>query len=295
MSDLRLGIFNQIFILTDGEPDDIVALYILAQRIRKATVIVGEGTQLHLKAKRIRPLLPKTWDLYTGFSSDHPFQEEGEVKTDDGILDHGYKILADVAHKGDTLFIVLKPSRELFSIPWQHITRSTLWMYGGYNLRCMMKKYTKRNIEAWLRLFNKVYLYESFYASKEDNVINPDNFPLLEKLIDKIPGLRDLCYRWDLFQLEQTRQQLTEKKETPRLERARIRLRQLTMFGGYQIVLADIGLALTDMDTDYAPCEITIDEKTGYTKMKFWSEDYFQYGIKPIPDIKKRLIKAMDL
>lgn len=73
------------------------------------------------------------------------------------------------------LYIVLKPPRELMDL-WKNgkidNSKKNLVIYGSFNLRCMMKDYTKDEILDFLNSFNSCYLYETYHVTSNNSFYN---------------------------------------------------------------------------------------------------------------------------
>lgn len=106
-------------------------------------------------------------------------------------MDH-YKTL----HKEADFNICLKPPRELIKL-WKNIdidlSNKTVAIYGSFNIRCLMKKYSKDNIIDFLNSFKETYLYETYHMTDNNSFFSP----LLTK--EKMSGyiLRNI-YFWNL-------------------------------------------------------------------------------------------------
>jgi hypothetical protein len=86
------------------------------------------------------------------------------------------------------ILVLLKPPRELLAcldeIALDLIRKATVYMYGGFNIRTLLNENKGNNIyrRAFHKLFQQlkdVYLYESFYATGQQNSVNCETMPTL--------------------------------------------------------------------------------------------------------------------
>jgi len=177
---------NDLFIETDLESDDLLAIYILLCRgynIRH--VVVGEGdscikyermkvywTHLHNEFPSQISSVPS---ILHGMSSSKPFSNDGfdissnnhdihelrhramelkEIKhsKSDDVKTNEYRLtlMSFIEHTNRPLIIALKPMRELFKvwkdIPSELLRKTTLVDYGSFNYRCLWGKDPKEKL-----------------------------------------------------------------------------------------------------------------------------------------------------
>lgn len=86
--------------------------------------------------------------------------------------------------------IGLKPMRELVLLYKQHpdqmsqlLSKVTWYVYGGFNFRCINDTTA---LLSMLTRFKKVYIYESFHATGQQNSVNKTNCPELYQKLSQI-------------------------------------------------------------------------------------------------------------
>lgn len=211
-----------VFLESDLEPDDLLAVYVLLKRgYSLDQVVVGEGdsriklerflaywAMLHAEFPRQVPADPA---VLRGLSSKKPFPGDGQdVSDDDALLvraaarekdedestvceAYRTRLVAYLERHEAPLVIQLKPMRELLAV-WESIPhalrlKTTLAHYGSFNYRSLMDKAdpvgSHARIEAMLRSgFGRVVVYESFLATGAQNSITRDSMPALYRALD---------------------------------------------------------------------------------------------------------------
>lgn len=286
----------------DGEPDDCLLLHLLQRKAcarsamqwftRRTTcellpmgskllyIVVGEGQQLALKAARVARLLEEPCDLYTAQTSDAPFPEDA-AQTPVALSDVKQLALAESAP--DVLFVSMAPLRlldEYAADPpafcWKY-AHTRLVIYGSFNFRRVVSSGGGECMITMMHAFKDVYIYESYHATGTDNTINDDNAP--DGLVDRIrdlPGMAQHMDQWDAWNMARMRDRCIEidpsfpealpdgHAKAERYARRRKIYHQLEAHAGRQMVLADMGLALTSTK-DYHPVKVRMDPR-GYTE-----------------------------
>jgi hypothetical protein len=271
---------NSKVVHTDGEPDDVLYLALAGAC---TDVVVGVGDTA-AKSRRLQAAFPNA-NVTRGSASDHHFVERGCFS--------GLPLLpsADVGKRYDT-FVVLKPPVELMAYAAAHPAAAaalfgcaTLYMYGSYNFRCLMKRFGTPAILAFIGMFRQAFIYESFFASPDGNSLNAAVGG--EDLIDAIralPGMADLMDDWDENMLQDCLNTCNGlapgRAPGPLPADTTLTDRQIAKYNrngktfcsikenqGRQLVCGDFCIALLD-DSDYEPVELTFDAVRGYTQCK---------------------------
>jgi hypothetical protein len=267
-------------IFTDGEPDDLFAIHILAHKLRDTaiTLVVGEGKNVQGKAARLHGYFP-LFNVYVSEESHKTFPEPCiPRKPFPCVSDVGISALVE-----DRDIYVLKPPRELLT-DFSANDTATLWYYGSFNTRSCLKTFGHLHIQKWLESFKCTYVYESYRASGEQNVVNMDTCPALMSLVLSkqggalLRGFHELMERWDTvlmddckracLALDPTFPESIDGEKASRYARRYKTYHQLEAHKGRQFVLADVGLAVTE-PCDYMTAVVSIDPDTGYTEFKY--------------------------
>ena len=334
---------REVWLESDLEPDDVLALYVLAQRgFHPRYIVVGEGVartkerrmQQYLALLRtvVDPALVTT--ILRGHDSDKVFADDGKEfsspassssSTDckDAICSSDNKdsalstatCLSTYAQSLQTyltstpapLMVILKPPRELTQIlksadasngtgdrkdgggassvnfepkAAQLLSKCELWLYGGFNLRCLAAKKDTNSANDhnwWLQRFARVWLYESFHATGQRNSIHDRTMPRLygalrrvAKSSSYVSTLFRLIALWnrhivaeaqaDCRRLEERSDDGMAERQQPQLgnadgdelelQRSRKIVQTVGPFVESQMVLADFALvAVADCDT----------------------------------------------
>jgi hypothetical protein len=179
-----------LWVETDLEPDDILALYMQPLSTNVDYYVVGEGNAniKYNRMKRYAQLLGNEKAvIIKRIGSSARFPEDGQEFEDletsveqEDYLTH-FKKFANSDHP--TMFS-LKAMRELIneylkdkSLIIPLLSNITLYVYGGANFR-----FVGDTVLELLKHFKEVHLYESYYATGENNSITKDNFPELYQL-----------------------------------------------------------------------------------------------------------------
>jgi hypothetical protein len=203
--------FDSLLILTDLEPDDIIACYIQLTHTPANTPILfvtGEGNKNKggLAKCFIDSLLPnlKHIEIIHGDLSKSEYPEEilsSFGKSDNiNILKDTGQIKHFLEIHNNPFILCLKPPRELYDIPSETLNKCTMAIYGSFNFRTMFNTINKDAISELINTrFKHVYLYESFLATGINNSINTTNAEsLYNKITDsKWDGLHKMVYIWN--------------------------------------------------------------------------------------------------
>lgn len=269
---------SDLYVFTDLEPDDYLALWILNKNgYNFSTIVVGEGKCVDQKARRtVRYLTDPVFNISSpnilkGDQSDKDFP-----KFDDSFelykSDENFSLsnLKEYVQSGGTKIIIIKPPREFFHYiktnptELSFLSKTKCYLYGSFNMKSLDA--TENEFKIFCDLFGEFYLYESFFATGPQNNMNVQNFPLIQKL-RKNTNFAELLDTWDDYILkdcEDTCIELLKKYNLP-LEMTESKLLQIVMSEkdfnsyewnykcysqvksnkGFQTVLADSGLAVT--------------------------------------------------
>jgi hypothetical protein len=298
---------KKLWVETDLEPDDLIALDILdkTNKYKYDTIVCGEGNVSEKMFRANHYFKNKYRNLVHGLGSDKDFPEPEEYKTDEVLKfyteDNYFKLLKEYIeiNKNNSKMLLLKPPRELFSLYLENrdelkslLQTVECYMYGSFNLRSL--KATKEQLEDFLKIFGKLYLYESYYASGSSNNVNKENYDNFNNIL-KNQDVEKLLNYWDEYMIKDcidtcnsitksTNQDITplenyEIKVSDQLKEKYHRnykaYEQISKNKGKQFVLADVGLALALTDTKnnlWQPVEITFDDKL-YTKINAVSKE----------------------
>lgn len=192
------GEHDLIVVETDLEPDDVLALRIMADVLRaalKCVVVVGEG---NLSKRAMCEALLKeigvTAQVIEGQRSDkdfppallrvfrgHPQGEQSELSP----LEEGVNQLLLTTRVRDSeapLFICMKPPRELLSLPRDLQEKVTVICYGSFNFRALGALAAD-----WQTLVNTCFketlVYESFLVTGAQNSLTAENSSLFDSAL----------------------------------------------------------------------------------------------------------------
>lgn len=203
---------SALWIETDCEPDDLLALWLLRQRgFAFDTVVVGESTDPGSKARQLRAGLhvSASTPVIIGLASDkvHPTDpalesagavseseqrpdEHLQAATEQDLSQYVGRLLRYLSDVEEPVLVLLKPPRELMYIvsdPDRHgqlLTllrqRALVYLYGSFNLRTL-KCVDTQLLHALLQSFSTVYLFETFHCVGTRNSINRETMPELYK------------------------------------------------------------------------------------------------------------------
>jgi len=272
----------------DNECDDMIFYHIMKnlQNFSPILTVIGESKNIDMKLKFFRKYTSVV-NIQRGIASSKDFPNLKIAGCVDDIKDFQFNDETVNLFRNIQTIYCTKPPRELLDyysknpIDAENLFKNiTLYIYGSFNFRCIYDDYPSEMLLKMLSCFGEVYLYESFYATKDSNNINPQNTPIqtIEK-IRSIPGMSMLMDEWDRMLIDdcfETCENICpgflDKQKTPenlsekdlqiynRNEKA---YRQIKKNFGKQFVLADPGIALTTPN-DYKKTKITV-SPTGLT------------------------------
>lgn len=172
--------FGYVAVFKDNEPDDYLAVGLLApylRKIKKLLVVVGEG-------KLSKVGLTRTFLATLGL--DHATVVGGDRSTKDyppemisafgapqseATADAEAQIISFLSTSPNPLLIVLKPPRELLAVAATRpdlFSQATIVMYGSFNIRALGAD-KQRLLELVNTLALRTIIYETFLATGEKN------------------------------------------------------------------------------------------------------------------------------
>ena len=264
---------DSIAILTDFEPDDLMGLMIFLNWFCEnhgsqafeipILVITGEGdkdkTVLARNFMRHFHLVDNV-QVSTGDLSGTPFpqaicelyaREDFEPAPADNVS------LGEFLDEHDRpLIISLKPPREFLHVSDAIFSKCVLLQYGSFNFREMFKIDPKESVAEMINTaFKQVILYESYFASGQNNSADPVNAKNLFDVLSPELGIaiaawsNQICRACVKSVHEISCQMLGLDPNDPELARLYARLHRNEKIigkvldgGGSQVVLADQGL-----------------------------------------------------
>jgi ankyrin repeat protein len=294
--DKKVIVQPEIWIETDLEPDDIMALYILP---KAKYYVVGEG-DANIKYNRMLKYcaILKNRDavIIEGMKSDkkfiydgHEFNNLSQFKSTECYL----KRFQEFSSGQNPIMFSLKPMRELVNeyikspnTIKQMISNVTLYVYGSFNFRCITWKY-KDELLNLLRGFKKVCIYESFFVSGNENSINKVNASELYTFMknnknDYFDALFRLTENWNKYISEDAIKCLSDKNlDKDACNREQKILDNIRGNEDFQYVLADFGLAAIYRHIDPIPVKNL--QFNSYTSFDLSDENTNIYVYQKIP------------
>lgn len=181
-----------LWIETDLEPDDVLALAIFP---KADYYVVGEG-EAKIKYQRMKGYLDMLnitdYILIKGNDGPKKYELDGKEFEHLPKIEHvetNYKKhFENFCNSENPIMISIKPMRELAKLfsKNQNIKKLlgniTFYAYGGFNFRTLLGTY-KNVLKEILNSFKEVHIYESFYATGENNSFNKDTFPKLKEIL----------------------------------------------------------------------------------------------------------------
>lgn len=286
-----------MWIETDLEPDDVLALYILP---KAEYYVVGEGNA-NIKYNRMiqysKLLETLNATIIQGMNSDKDFVLDGK-EFDDLTNDICYTDYMTEFKRfcklDNPIMVSLKPMRELLDEYNKDptgiknlVSNITLYVYGSFNFRCILGQYKTQLLDL-LSAFKKVCLYESYYVSGSNNSINKTNTPELYELISKTNNayfklLLKLTHNWNISIIEDCRSTLnSENCSSDTAERENKIINSILGNEDFQFVIADFGLAA--IYDKIEPIPITnLNFDNWYTAFKETTEPTSLYAFRNVP------------
>ena len=203
-------------VMTDLEPDDILALYLLREQLAafgsRLLVIVGESSasKVELATVILRLLGVEAAMVLQGEVSDKEYpstmygafgvSSEYKPRFRESIMTKVDAFLVAVAAP---LFIIMKPPHELWVIKSEYLARATVVMYGGFNFRALSREELGTLTYMFNTLFFESIVYESFHATGAANALTHANtslFKYMHEQANSSPfwrGLRSAVDAWN--------------------------------------------------------------------------------------------------
>jgi len=301
-----------VWIETDLEPDDILSIYLLAKAgLHPNVIVTGEGDAAKKEARMCSYLemldKEKLMDskfptlILRGQGSKRLFDKDGQEFTQLHLASDEQKQDKDAYVKALSsylntvaapLMIVLKPPRELLRVLSDKqlnpelLGKCKLWMYGSFNLRCIMFPEKDDNAKGkqepeFIRHFKTVRLYESFHATGQENNIHEKNMPdvyaslgEMRKQSAYLATLFRLIYLWNSHIVEEAQQDMKRHQlsgATERQQRSAKIVETVKPYIATQMVLADFGLIAAALDVhlgkNWMPVKVTWDAR-GYSSLE---------------------------
>lgn len=193
---------NRVTVFTDLEPDDILAIDLLESYSKRhpleITYVVGEG-DAKTKSDRLNAHLSGARRVLIGHDSERKYEYDGYelipqsefmamLEKDKHLIPREHYVeewypkeqplqplKAPEQYKytkDGSLYIILKPPRELMQ-GWKNgsidLSSTKAVIYGSFNLRCMMRRYTQGEVSKFLKSFLCCYVYETFYVTNNNS------------------------------------------------------------------------------------------------------------------------------
>ncbi len=182
-----------IWLETDLEPDDLLAIFFLIKRgFYPQFIVVGEGQAQIKSARMIRylqllkidGLLPQdcSCQVIEGINSNHQFRADGHefdqlelTQTTESVSYQTHYVNCFQSYIKSTLepiYVGLKPPRELilYKSELDHeLSMIKGYFYGSFNFRSLNNN---NDLQILFSKMASVYLYESYYATGTENSMN---------------------------------------------------------------------------------------------------------------------------
>lgn len=263
---------QEVLILTDMEPDDLIALHLLMPffhaRDVPVTIVVSMWRKPLDKARFLSGYLQSNrWDknvrIHIGANSNKVFDFspiEDVVKMSRNNIDYQcneYVLFPKCCENKKTLVLSMAPvQHHLFIVKKKIWSQSVLVMYGSFNVRSWLlnckNDVSSRKLVAFLASFKKTIYYESYLATGENNSVTgvyprDDHIATLVRFWNN--SIRDDC----LCEIEEIQAQNGKMSQQTKASYDRnIKVVQSIDACPTQFVNADCGLAallLLDLDT----------------------------------------------
>ena len=193
--------YDRLCILTDLEPDDILAIYLLFDMVDRDTetlFIVGEG-QVSKDAMchgMCTAMGLTNFTILQGYTSskDYPLQMLSLFEPTTATFAKASEETLSRFNFDRSLVLGLKPFSELLDfVDVDRFRTATFAFYGSFNLRCMLDRHTAERVADFVNYaFAQTFMYESYFATGEQNSASQANFPLLFDMLDKSVRLRSV-------------------------------------------------------------------------------------------------------
>ena len=292
---------KKLWIETDLEPDDVLAIDILKKKNYDISVYVcGEG-DIDNKMNR---LLYYYKNIYTDFSDkfikgigsnkDFPEPYTEPINSKNIINNINYiDNLKEFIIENNTI-IIIKPPRELYQAYLNNreetkkiMSNINCYMYGSFNLRSLNVN-DLNDLKEFLLSFKNLYIFETYYAFGNDNTVNINNY-LNFHYLKKNKNFDEITKQWNeycikdcidtcnsiinknnktIISLNNLPDEITANLNNNDKEKYNRNFKcyeSIKIYNDNQFVMADVGLALCFNNNKYwTPVNINFDNN-GYT------------------------------
>lgn len=190
------GAYDLVVVMSDLEPDDLLAFHIMADALRKAkkcVVVVGEGnvSKRGMCLALLKEIGVEQATVIDGQTSDKDFPlplrrafagHAVDTELDASpVVDAVQQLLLETAvlDSASPLVICLKPPRELLTMPSALQAKLTLVCYGSFNFRSLGALKPDWQVLVNAR-FKETLVYESFLVTGAENSLTDSNSRLFE-------------------------------------------------------------------------------------------------------------------
>jgi hypothetical protein len=290
-----------LWVETDLEPDDILAIDVLRKKREVYAYVCGEGN-VDKKMNRLSHYYGQTpAQLFIkGKGSDKDFPEpydSTDVSKPNANLKTANEYMSELTTfsnaKGSTM-VIIKPPREIYeqfllnpTETKKLLSNMDCYMYGSFNLRSL--KANKEQLKDFLSSFRCLYIFETHYGLGSKNSVNPDIFKAYSSLANAkhfteiskqwndyiVTDCKDTCNSIinktddQIVSLDKLPEEILSKlddNQKARYHRNYKCYEDVSKYNENQFVMADIGLALCFEKELWTPVTIDFDDK-GYTQL----------------------------
>jgi len=177
---LLSGARNNVLIITDWEPDDMIAIHMLLLELLKRniipTIVVSCWKDILQKAHFIRQYLREITlipiDIHLGLPSDKEYDISSMITAP---CEETFQCWEAMEWNQYSLIVQLAPVYELMDVFLRgspNFSGTKLAIYASFNIRSVLDKYNPSQILEMLGSFRQVIYYESFLATSPTIVGN---------------------------------------------------------------------------------------------------------------------------
>jgi|688.fasta_scaffold01901_4 hypothetical protein len=282
---------KNLWVETDLEPDDVLAIIILEYRgYNIKSFVCGEG-DVDNKMNRLYKYNNGGKVKYIkGYCSDKDFPEPYKERPEGLIVidnDEYMNELKDYINTGNNKMVIMKPPRELYNnfLNDKEGTKRVMgnmdcYLYGSFNLRCL--NFKKDDIIEFLGSFKNLYIFETHNAMGTDNTVNTNNFFRWQKLME-IDNFKEICKQWNNYIIKDcidtcnkiinsdnqvlcSYDELSEDVKLKMSDYDKEKYKRnykcyeaVRVYNEYQFVMADVGLALCMDNKNYFKDMVKLD------------------------------------
>lgn len=180
---------DSIVILTDLEPDDVLAIHILSKHVNlniPILVIVGESkvAKHDIGCGLMRNAGFNNFRVIQGpnSSKDYPIKivtDLFQIDVKDVDL-NSYDVFDSIVNflklSESPFILAIKPFTELFNIDRDLLKKCVFAVYGSFNFRCMFSSITPKDVADFVNnAFKYSIVYETYYVIGDQNSMNYNN------------------------------------------------------------------------------------------------------------------------